>query len=227
MSQTDNIEIPLFPLPNVVLFPSVMLPLHIFEERYKNMINECVDADSPFGVVWCSGEEENATTVQQSGALARVAQIERLDEGRMNIYAEGEARFRIVRFLAQGPNWRAEVKPFDDSAEPGTRLSPLSHELGDLYQEAYRKGLSLTGERPGKLDLPDTPADLSFMVAYVLDMDFEEKQRLLEMTSTQERLTVLIEYLKHANERLEQQIHQKRIAETARGNGDLGKPSGV
>ncbi len=227
MSQPDNIEIPLVPLPNVVLFPSVMLPLHIFEERYKTMINECVDEDAPFGVVWRNGDGENTTTIQQAGVLARVAQVERLDEGRMNIYAEGETRFRIVRFSGQEPCWRAEVERFDDRSEPEPRLSSLRNALGGLYQEAYRKGLALTGERPGKLDLPDSPSDLSFMVAYVLDMEFEEKQRLLEMTSTRERLTVLIEYLKHANERLKQQIHQKRIAETARGNGDLGRPNGI
>ncbi len=220
----DQIEIPLFPLPNVVLFPSVMLPLHIFEERYKTMINGCINDDAPFGIVLLKGEEESASTIQKVGVLARVADVERLEGGRMNIWTQGEARFRIAQLTAQEPCWRGLVELLGDRPEAESSVAALAGEVGELYREAYSKGLALTGERPGKLELPDSAADLSFMVSYVLDMDFQEKQNLLEMTSTRERLGALVAYLKHANERLEKQIHQKHIVETARGNGDLGKP---
>ena len=224
MAETDQIEIPLFPLANVVFFPSVMLPLHIFEERYKTMINRCIDDDAPFGVVLLSGEEESPSTIQKVGVLARVAQIERLEEGRMNILTEGEARFRVIRFNGHEPFWRASVERLDDLPELDSALESLSREVGELYMEAYRKGLKLNGEREGKLELPESASELSFMVSYVLDMDTEDKQRLLEMTSTRERLSSLVTCLRHANEQLEKEIHLRKIVETARGNGDLGRP---
>ena len=224
MSGTDHIEIPLFPLADVVFFPSVMLPLHIFEERYKTMINGCIDDDAPFGVVLLRGEEESPSTIQKVGVLARVTRTERLEDGRMNILTEGQARFRVIRFNGHEPFWLAAVELLDDLPELDSALESLSREVGELYMEVYRKGLSLTGERAGKLELPDSASDLSFMVSYVLDMDMEEKQRLLEMTSTRERLSSLVTSLRHANERLEKQIHQRKIIETARGNGDLGRP---
>ena len=109
---------------------------------------------------------------------------------------------------------------------PGRGLAGLREEVGELYVDAYRKGVELTGERPAELDLPDSASELSFMVAYVLDMEFREKQRLLEMTSAEDRLGTLIDYLKSANENLRQQLNQKRTVEKARGNGDLGRPRG-
>ena len=224
MSEADHIEVPLFPLPNVVLFPHVLLPLHIFEERYKTMINACVEEGSPFGVVLFSGGEEKPSNIRKIGVLARVTRVERLEDGRLNILSEGEARFRIIRFSRQEPFWQGVVELVDEQPEPESALGPLRQEMAALYLEAYRKGVELTGERPGELRLPTSALDLSFMVTYVLDMDSEEKQRLLEMTSTRERLSVLIRYVRDANERLDQQIHKKRTAETARGNGDLGHP---
>ena len=78
----DQIEIPLFPLPNVVLFPSVMLPLHIFEERYKTMINVCINDDAPFGIVLLKGEEETASTImgylQERGLVDPIGDISQL-----------------------------------------------------------------------------------------------------------------------------------------------------
>ena len=224
MSHREQIEIPLFPLPNVVLFPGVTLPLHIFEDRYKQMINTCIEDDSPFGVILHTGGDETPSSIQKVGVLARVSDVERLDDGRMNIMTAGEVRFRIARFTATQPAWRAEVQMLDDVPESDAALEPLGKELSDLYLDAYRKGIELTGERPGKIDLPKSEMELSFMVTYVLDMEVEAKQELLESTSTRDRLRRLIEHLKTANERLTAQVRQKRVSDTARGNGDLGRP---
>ena len=226
MPHSDYIEIPLFPLPNVVLFPSVRLPLHIFEERYKTMIETCIDSESPFGVVLVSGEPERASNIEKVGVLARVVRVERLDDGRLNIVTEGEERFRILQLKEPQPFWRAVIETVDDLDESGPALEELQAEVGELYIDAYKKGVELTGERPAELELPDTASELSFMVAYVLDMEFSDKQRLLEMTSAEDRLGALIDNLRSANENLRQQLHQKRTAEKARGNGDLGRPKG-
>src|SRR5262245_34126192 len=100
-------EIPLFPLPNLVLFPHIVVPLHIFEERYKQMINACIDRSDAFGLVLlrAGSEEESPDTIHRVGVTARVVEVERLDEGRLNILCEGENRFRIYQFTQQTPFW--------------------------------------------------------------------------------------------------------------------------
>src|SRR6516162_7322768 len=110
-------EIPLFPLPNLVLFPHIVVPLHIFEERYKLMINSCIDRDEVFGLVLLrkDAEEESHETIHRVGVTARVVDVERLAEGRMNILCEGESRFRVHRFTEQTPFWKAQVEYFEDS----------------------------------------------------------------------------------------------------------------
>ena len=92
-------EIPLFPLPNLVLFPHIVVPLHIFEERYKLLINGCLDTSDIFGLVLLrkDADEESEQTIHRVGVTVRIVEVERLDEGRMNILCEGENRFRIHR----------------------------------------------------------------------------------------------------------------------------------
>jgi ATP-dependent Lon protease len=223
MPDSDQIEAPLFPLPNLVLFPSVRLPLHIFEERYKTMINACVENTMPFGVVLLTGETETASNISKVGVLAQITQVERLDDGRMNIITEGVKRIRILQLLEPSPFWRGIVEPLDDRYEPETIVEELREEAVELYVEAYRKGVKLTGARPAELAVPASASELSFLIAYVLDMDCAEKQRLLEMISLRDRLVSLIDYLKRANDNLQQQVHQKQIEEKARGNGRLGR----
>ena len=98
-------EIPLFPLPNLVLFPQVAVPLHIFEERYKLMINRCIDQADVFGLVLLNeeAEQENEENILRVGVTARVVQVDRLDEGRLNILCAGESRFRILEFTGSAP----------------------------------------------------------------------------------------------------------------------------
>ena len=227
MPHSEQIEIPLFPLPNVVMFPGVTLPLHIFEDRYKEMINVCIEDDSPFGVILKTGADETPSSIQKVGVLARVSDVERLDDGRMNIMTAGEVRFRIARFTATHPAWRAEVQLLDDDPESDAALTPLGVQVSELYLDAYQKGIELTGERAGTIDLPTSAVELSFMVTYVIDMEVEAKQELLESTSTRDRLQRLIEYLKSAIERLTERVRLKRVSDTARGNGDLGRPDSI
>ena len=224
MSHPEQIKIPLFPLTNVVLFPGVMLPLHIFEARYKQMIRNCIEDDSPFGIVLFTGADETPSSIQRIGVLVRVSDVERLNDGRVNIMTAGEVRFCVTRFTATQPAGRAEVELIDDYPESDATLAPLGKELSELYCDAYCKGLELTDEGPGSFELPKSVIELSFMVAYVLDIEVEAKQELLESTSTRDRLTRLIGYLKSANERLKEQVRQKRVSDTVSGNGDLNYP---
>src|SRR5688572_26202697 len=111
-------QIPLFPLPNVVLFPQIMLPLHIFEERYKLMINRCIDSQEVFGVVCLEpGSAESPQTICRVGVAARIVQVERLENGRMNILCAGESRFRVREFTGDQPYWSASVDLIEDVPE--------------------------------------------------------------------------------------------------------------
>jgi ATP-dependent Lon protease len=217
-------EIPLFPLPNLVLFPHIVVPLHIFEERYKLMINGCIEGDEVFGLVMlrAGADDENEETIHRVGVTARIVEVERLDEGRMNILCEGERRFRIYRLTHQNPFWKGAVDFMEDDERNATEA--LYEQVAELYRSVVNLSAKLSGSQEAELVLPDSATDLSYMVSYVLDIDSEEKQKLLEMDSTAERLRMLLAHLTDALRKLEQQRAEKEIMTKVRGNGDLGRP---
>jgi Lon protease-like protein len=217
-------EIPLFPLPNLVLFPHIVVPLHIFEERYKTMINGCIERGDVFGsVLLRSGaEEESEETIHRVGVTARIVEVERLEEGRMNILCEGERRFRIYRFTQQTPFWKGTIGFFDD--RENASAESLYDQVAELYRSVATLSATLSGSEEPELVLPESPTDLSYMVSYVLDIDAEEKQKLLEMDSTAERLRMLLAHLTDTLRKLEQQRAYKEMMTKVRGNGDLGMP---
>jgi ATP-dependent Lon protease len=217
-------EIPLFPLPNLVLFPNIAVPLHIFEERYKLMINGCIDRDELFGLVLLrsGASDESEDTIHRVGVTARVVEVERLDDGRLNILCEGESRFRIYRFTQQTPFWKGAIDFFEDNENHSTES--LYEQVADLYRSVAELSATLSGSERPELSLPESPADLSYVVSYVLDIDSEEKQKLLEMTSTAERLRMLVAHLTDTLRKLEHQRAYNDVVTKVRGNGDLGKP---
>ena len=219
-------EIPLFPLPNLVLFPNVILPLYIFEERYKQMINRCIDSGDVFGLVLLrqGAQEETEQTIHRVGTTARVVRTERLEGGRMNILCQGDSRFRVVRFTRKTPFWMADVSFIEDESETDDVLKPLQDEVASLYAKAYQLGVQLGLFEETELRLPGFPVELSFLVSYVLDIEAEQKQTLLELKSTAQRLRDLITHVDDAIRKLEKQITYKQIVNKVRGNGDLGKP---
>ena len=218
-------EIPLFPLPNLVLFPRIVVPLHIFEERYKLMINSCIDRDEVFGLVLLrsGAEEETEETIHRVGVTAKVIEVERLEGGRMNIVTEGERRFRIYRFTQQDPYWKASVDFFDDD-ESHHSVESFYEQVSELYRKVCELGARLGGSEESVTALPESASDLSYLVSYILDIDSEGKQKLLEMASAAERLQVLVGHLNDAIRKLEGQLSYKELMGKVRGNGDLGKP---
>jgi len=219
-----EMEIPLFPLPNLVLFPNIVVPLHIFEERYKLMINGCIDHDEPFGLVLLrsGAEEETEDTIHRVGVTARIVEVERLDEGRMNILCEGDARFRVFRFIQQTPFWKGSVELFEDKEQHVPQV--LYDQVAELYRSVAEASARLSEAEQPELNLPESGTDLSYMVSYVLDIDSEEKQKLLEMNSTPERLRMLVAHLTETLQKLEAQRQYRDVVAKVRGNGDLGNP---
>jgi len=220
-------EIPLFPLP-LVLFPQVVVPLHIFEERYRLMINRCIEESSAFGIVLIppGTAAESESTIRRVGVTARVIQFDRIEDGRINIMAAGETRFRILEFTAGEPYWTANVEFFEDDHERDEDLQDSYNDVVRLYREIHRLAAQLRGTEVDieEIKIPTSPTTLSHMVSFVLDVDPEAKQALLEMTSIEGRLKTLAVHLEETLQRLNAEIARDKISHKVKGNGHYGNP---
>lgn len=187
-------ELPLFPL-NTVLFPGIPIVLHIFEERYKQMMNKCIGDRSPFGVVLIEEgvAEYGPAEPHMLGCTAEIVQVERLDDGRMNIVAIGQNRFRILSTSRDKPYLEGTVEdtPIVSDKSKAT-LDKLSVQLRTLL-ESYVEALHRLSDIQVNWDqLPDEPVELAYLAAYVLQVESEEKQKLLAHDSASALLRSLI-----------------------------------
>jgi len=198
--------LPLFPL-NVVLFPDTALPLHIFEERYKEMIGEVIAANGEFGVL-CAHDN----TVASVGCTARVAkEIRRYDDGRMDILTIGRRRFRIGRLRRDKAYLQGTVRFFTD--EPAGEMQELKSRCLHLFQDLYE---STPGHLPvAELEQVSTEV-VSYYISYYSDLPLAKKQTLLELTSAEQRLLSAEAALK---ERLVDQRDDRERRRILRGNG--------
>lgn len=182
--------IPLFPLPNVVLFPGMMLPLHIFEDRYRQLMQDVLDSNASFGVQLC--KEYNPATLQGTpfdvGTLADIVEYETLDDGRYNVLVVGVRRFRVVTYdSASKPYLQGEVEWLDD-VKDGYVTKKLLNETIDLFHEALRLTHKILQKSYDPKPLPDDPCEISFFIAENLKGSLVLKQELLEMPSIKARL---------------------------------------
>jgi Lon protease-like protein len=179
-------ELPLFPL-NVVLFPGMRLPLHIFEERYKLMIGICMVTDQTFGVALIeSGPEVGGPAeVYPIGTTARIVEIDRLPEGRLNLVAVGVDRFRIVERLEGQPYAMGRVELLADVV--GDVPDGLARRVAHQFRR-YLISRGVKAEQVEALRLPDDPLALSYLVAGTLQLPVRRRQRLLEADSALSRL---------------------------------------
>lgn len=190
------IELPIF-LLNVVLFPGAELPLHIFEPRYRLMINECYGEKKPFGVVLARPESEYLQEEPYPvGTMAEIEVLDRLEDGRMNLIARGLQRFRIVSQHREKPYLSALVEIYEDIAEPGQTLLTCADKARNLFSSYLDILLEVVGKQDVQFSLPDEPEELSHFIAYFLDLQDEKKQHFLELTSTVQRLEGEIEALR-------------------------------
>lgn len=189
--------LPLFPLKNVVLFPGMVLPLHIFELRYREMIGRCIDEKSPFGVALIEdGQEVGATAnPHRVGTAARIARHEVLEDGHMNITAVGTQRFRILELDHSQSYLSAKVRPLP-VINGGTQLATdLAHRVRPRIVE-YVELLSEASGQKLQLDrLPEDPTTLAFLVAISMQVGSEDKQRLLERVGVPEMLALELHLL--------------------------------
>ncbi len=211
-------ELPLFPL-NLVLFPGMVIPLHIFEERYKLMIAECIEYERPFGIVLIrSGSEVGAPTVPHNvGTLAVIQHVDRLEHGRMNIVVRGRERFRIEEISRQTPYLSGRVAPLEDEAVDGGRLRELLDETRAIFEVCLTLRLTLTEQWISQRELPQDPAEFSFIVAARMGGTVLERQELLEMTSVEARLREERAILQRERVKLQKQLTQKLRRQEKRG----------
>jgi Lon protease-like protein len=173
--------LPVFPL-DVVLFPGMPMPLHIFEPRYKEMFAECLAQKSTFGVVRAKDE-----SIAEIGCAAEILEItKRYDDGRMDIVCEGRRRFEVVSINEERNFLQADVMYFED--EPGSAPHDKVEEALRLYSDLVQL-LDAEESAPE----PETP-QLSFHLVAPMPLDLDFKQNLLGMRTENERIGAIVEY---------------------------------
>jgi ATP-dependent Lon protease len=175
--------LPLFPL-GLVLYPGETVPLHIFEERYRDLVRYCLETEDPFGIVWQEDEE-----LARVGCTARIERVlEQYEDGRMDIVVKGEERFRIEEVKQERLYLTAQVEsyePMEGVVDPSERERVIT---------LHMKLLELAGEtlRPA---IYEGPKLISYIVAQNAGLDLARKQEVLELATEEERLQYLAAYL--------------------------------
>jgi Lon protease-like protein len=186
-----SFELPLFPL-NVVLFPGMQLPLHIFEPRYRLMTRRVMEADATFGVALIAeGEEGEPNTLPASvGCTAEIVDSIPFEDGRLNLMTVGRRRFKVLaireedEYLIGTCEWLDDEPALEEEKAKRVKVS-LQRYLVSLAHSAHLADSDLD-----KLDVPDDPYLLSMWIAALIALPNEQKQELLELTSTRDRLEI-------------------------------------
>ena len=195
---------PIFPLP-LVLLPTELAPLHIFEERYKLMINACLDESTEFGIVWLGDDG-----LAEIGCTARVTElIDRMDDGRMNILVRGGQPFRLLRRVDELAYPAGDIEMLEDEADASESHAQAAR---TVYAEVVEKA---TDQRPEDVDLAGMDA---YGMAATIELEPALKQKLLDSRSEDERLDMVEALFEKAVERLERAEH---VSEVARSNGKV------
>lgn len=194
----------MFPL-DVVLFPGAPLPLHIFEPRYKELINECLEQKKFFGMV-----RANKDALAEVGCTAAILKIrKKYDDGRLDIDAEGRQRFEIIQLNQERSFLQGEVVFFDD--DPGNVSADNAKSALQLHTQLF----DILGQQT---EISSTELCNSFQLAHELPVDLDFKQALLEMKSETQRMETLVEYYKATIPRVEKTL---RVRQKASGNGHV------
>jgi ATP-dependent Lon protease len=210
-------ELPIFPLP-LVLFPNELLPLHIFEPRYRKMLTDIEFERNLFGVSYFSLEDSEADIpeVGSVGCVAEVRESQTLEDGRSNVLTVGVIRYEITGYVETNEEYlTAEVSFFEDFAEDETVLEKLADEVFSLFQRIANSAYELGGQRGNPPELPQAePQLLSFLVASAFSMPNDLRYKLMSTRSTVERLERLLEVLRQAVLQIEESVNINKVAKT-------------
>ncbi|MEJ7623329.1 MAG: LON peptidase substrate-binding domain-containing protein [Pyrinomonadaceae bacterium] len=216
-------KLPIFPLP-LVLLPNELLSLHIFEEKYRQMLRDVDLEGSFFGITLFEPQEQfvERPTVGTIGCVAEIRESEMLEDGRSNIVILGLARFRLVEYMETGdPYLVADIDFFEDDAGDADTIAPLAEEVFTLFQRMAVAAFKMSGGRGRLPEIQNTDAEaLSFLICAAFNFENEKKYSLIEMASTEERLNELREILNRAVGQIEQSAD---IQSASRTNGHSKK----
>lgn len=201
------VTLPLFPL-HAVLFPGMPLPLYVFEERYRQMMQMVLEQDHQFGVVLIrEGKEVGGPAVpHQWGTVARITALQNLPDGTMNLWTVGEQRFRIVHLIQHEPYLVAKVILLPDACDGcNQRVLPLVHRAVDRLEQYVRLLFSPEGGRHFVVELPHNPRLLANTIGAILQVPLIQKQKLLEVDDVAQRLEMALQLLEQEIDRMLQQ----------------------
>lgn len=217
-------RLPLFPLP-VVLLPGEMLPLHIFEPRYRRLLKDVQLTNQLFGVCYFNTEQ---TVIERPepgslGCVTEVRDVQTLEDGRSNIMTVGVIRFSLDAYVETDEDYLiGEVSFFEDDAEDTNLLQNLADEVFALFMRVAKAAHDLSGERGHLPEIPQAePQHLSFLIAAAFNLQPETKYEFLEMRSTAARLERLREMLNETVGKVEESSRMNKLAKT---NGHSNKP---
>jgi Lon protease-like protein len=210
-------HLPIFPLP-LVMLPNELLPLHIFEERYRQMLRDIEQQRNLFGVTLFEPQESfiEKPAVGSVGCVAEIRESEMLPDGRSNILTLGIVRYRSTDYLDTGePYLIADVEFFEDDAEDPVKLDKLADDVFGLFQRMARAAFRLSGNRGSMPEIQRaSPEALSFLITAAFNFENDKKYDLLEMTSTTARLTELKEILDKTVGQMEDSADVQSVART-------------
>jgi Lon protease-like protein len=216
-------RLPIFPLP-LVMLPNELLPLYIFEDRYRQMLKDIQQKGNFFGVTLFDPQESfiEKPGVGAVGCVAEIREAQTLDDGRSNILTLGIIRYRLLNYVdADEPYLIGEVEFFEDEKEDKDQLEPLADDVFALFARMAKAAFRMSGNRGHFPEiLRADPESLSFLITAAFNFENEKKYRLLEMTTTIGRLTDLKEVLDQAVGQMEESAE---IQSVSRSNGHSTK----
>ncbi len=202
MGELSVRELPIFPLPEVVLFPQEVLPLHIFESRYRIMLQSVLETDSMFGVIkW----DPNTKSMANVGCCAQIIKHQTAEDGRSNIITLGQQRFQVLEIVRSTPYSSAMVSWInDENVDNFQKLDALKDSVTEALSDVVKLTSKLTNSKKNLPEkLPNNPMELSFWIASHLGGAVsDEQQRLLEERNTYTRLKREFEMLDHTRKQL-------------------------
>jgi ATP-dependent Lon protease len=208
-------HLPLFPLP-LVLLPNEVLPLHIFEDRYQQMLKDIGAERNVFGLPYFEPEgafvERPATGTV--GCVAEVRETETFPDGRSNLLTVGIVRFRINEYVESGdPYFVGDVEYFEDEPSDLDLIEPLADEVFRLFERMARAAFKIGGSRGRFPEIYKTdPESMSFLITAAFNFENDKKYRLVEMTSTEQRLRELKQILDRTVDTMEESADLQSVA---------------
>ena len=202
-------KMPLFPL-NTVLFPGMVLPLHIFEPRYRLMIGRCIQDNKPFGVVLIREGQEVGGPAEpyEIGTTAYITHAERQPDGRINIHTVGYQRFRIQQIEQREPYLIGLIEDFPVETAEAEHVSELVQSIQPLLSKYLVALIEAADMNVSLEEIPDDGLALAYFIAITLPLPMEEKQKILASPGLLGMLTLEQSMLRRELALLDHMLHQ-------------------